>query len=105
MKKVNNLNEEILPVDKKNEIIKKFSIGFRDGSDDTNEKEAGNKDMKEQIDKKLREHFKLEFLNRIDEIVIFHALNKEALEKIVDLELAKVQDRLKNKLPGSSLFD
>jgi ATP-dependent Clp protease ATP-binding subunit ClpA len=39
----------------------------------------------------------LEFLNRIDEIVVFHSLDKVSLEKIVDLELAKVQNRLRNK--------
>ncbi|MFH1583079.1 MAG: hypothetical protein ABIB72_02035 [Candidatus Falkowbacteria bacterium] len=39
----------------------------------------------------------MEFLNRIDEIVIFKSLNKEVLSKIVDLELAKVEKRLKNK--------
>ncbi|HTX86998.1 MAG TPA: AAA family ATPase [Candidatus Nanoarchaeia archaeon] len=80
-----------------NEIIKKFSIGFRDSEEGKSEREIGFKDMKEQIDKKLREHFKLEFLNRIDEIVVFHSLDKAALERIVDLELAKVQNRLRNK--------
>jgi ATP-dependent Clp protease ATP-binding subunit ClpB len=80
-----------------NEIIKKFSIGFRDSDDGKSEREIGFKEMKEQIDKKLREHFKLEFLNRIDEIVVFHSLDKAALELIVDLELAKVQTRLQNK--------
>lgn len=79
-----------------NEIIKKFSIGFRD-SDGQTAKETDFKDMKEQIDKKLREHFKLEFLNRIDEIVLFRTLDKVALESIIDLELAKVQRRLLNK--------
>ncbi len=80
-----------------NEIIKKFSIGFRDSDEGKSEREIGFKDMKEQIDKKLKDHFKLEFLNRIDEIVVFHSLDKIALEKIVDLELAKVQNRLRNK--------
>jgi ATP-dependent Clp protease ATP-binding subunit ClpB len=80
-----------------NEIIKKFSIGFRDSDDGKSEREVGFKDMKEQIDKKLRDHFKLEFLNRIDEIVVFHSLDKAALELIVDLELAKVENRLRNK--------
>jgi ATP-dependent Clp protease ATP-binding subunit ClpB len=80
-----------------NEIIKKFSIGFRDSDEGKSEREIGFKDMKEQIDKKLKEHFKLEFLNRIDEIVVFHSLDKISLEKIVDLELAKVQNRLRNK--------
>ena len=73
-----------------NEIIKKFSIGFKD-NDGQNTKENDFKEMKSQIDGKLREYFKLEFLNRIDEIVVFRALDKESLENIVDLEIAKVQ--------------
>jgi ATP-dependent Clp protease ATP-binding subunit ClpB len=80
-----------------NEIIKKFAIGFRDNEEAKSEREIGYKDMKEQIDKKLREHFKLEFLNRIDEVVVFHSLDKISLEHIVDLELSKVQNRLRNK--------
>ena len=54
--------------------------------------------MKEKIDRILKDHFKLEFLNRLDEIVIFKNLSKEVLTKIVDLELAKVEKRLKNKV-------
>jgi len=80
-----------------NEVIKQYSIGFSDGS---NEKEAvtmRQTEMKEKIDKILKEHFKLEFLNRIDEIVVFKNLTKNVLTKIIDLELAKVQVRLKNK--------
>jgi ATP-dependent Clp protease ATP-binding subunit ClpB len=80
-----------------NEIIKKFSIGFRDVEDVKGEREVGFKEMKEQIEKKLKDHFKLEFLNRIDETVVFHSLDKASLEKIVDLELAKVETRLRNK--------
>jgi len=76
-----------------NEIIKKYSIGFRD----TDNKESGEKEMKSKIDSKLREHFKLEFLNRIDEIVLFKNLSREVLGEIVDLELAKVEKRLKGK--------
>jgi ATP-dependent Clp protease ATP-binding subunit ClpB len=79
-----------------NEIIKKFSIGFKD-NDGQSAKENDFKEMKSQIDGKLREYFKLEFLNRIDEIVVFRALDKDSLENIVDLELAKVQNRLRNK--------
>jgi len=45
----------------------------------------------------LKEEFRPEFLNRIDEIVIFNYLQKPEIRKIVDLELAKVSSRLKNK--------
>ena len=80
-----------------NEVIKQYSIGFADGSDKIQVQQARSNEMKEKIDKILRDHFKLEFLNRIDEIVIFKSLNKKALLSIVDLELNKLQIRLKNK--------
>lgn len=80
-----------------NEVIKEYSIGFSDGSDEINAGITREKEMKEKIDKILKNHFKLEFLNRIDETIIFKSLDKEVLSKIVDLELAKVEKRLKNK--------
>jgi len=79
-----------------NEIIKQYTIGFNAGGED-NQKTWRQDEMKEKIDKILRSHFKLEFLNRIDEIVLFKSLSKDALENIVDLELAKVESRLHNK--------
>ncbi|MFA6393785.1 MAG: AAA family ATPase [Patescibacteria group bacterium] len=81
-----------------NEVIKEYTIGFIDESDRESVKDIRENEMKEKIDGILRENFKLEFLNRIDEIVIFKSLNKIDLMKIVDLELAKVEKRLKNKL-------
>ncbi|MFH0892272.1 MAG: hypothetical protein V1867_05835 [Candidatus Falkowbacteria bacterium] len=49
------------------------------------------------MDTILKNHFKLEFLNRIDEIVIFKSLDKHTLTKIVDLELIKLENRLKDQ--------
>ena len=50
--------------------------------------------MKEMLKQELERVFRPEFINRIDEIVVFHKLNQEHLNTIVDLELAKVQKRL-----------
>lgn len=80
-----------------NQVIKEFSIGFADHENIIKANDDREKEMKERIDRILKDHFKLEFLNRIDEIVIFKNLTKEALSKIVDLELSKIQIRLKNK--------
>ncbi len=80
-----------------NEIIKQYSIGFADESDKQEAAKMRTEEMKEKIDKILKNNFKLEFLNRIDEIVLFRSLTPGALEKIVDLELAKVEKRLHNK--------
>ena len=80
-----------------NEIIKQYSIGFSDNGDKKQEIKMRSAEMKEKIDKILKSHFKLEFLNRIDEIVLFQSLTSEALERIVDLELLKVEKRLGGK--------
>ncbi|OPL13788.1 MAG: ATP-dependent chaperone ClpB [delta proteobacterium ML8_D] len=45
----------------------------------------------------LRSHFKPEFLNRIDDIIIFHSLSKEHLESIVDIQLNYLKNRLKER--------
>lgn len=78
-----------------NEVIKQYSIGFQ--TDDSGHNNFRRDEMRSKIDKILRDNFKLEFLNRIDEIVLFNSLSKDALEKIVDLELSKVEKRLGNK--------
>lgn len=79
-----------------NEVIRQYSIGFHQ-NDEKKREEENNEEMKSKIDQILRENFKLEFLNRIDEIVVFKSLSKESLAKIIDLELAKVESRLRNK--------
>ncbi|MCF7820802.1 MAG: AAA family ATPase [Candidatus Pacebacteria bacterium] len=80
-----------------NEVIKQYSIGFQESASDAKEGEVRDKEMKEKIDKILKDFFKLEFLNRIDEIVLFKSLDKQALTEIVELELKKVEKRLGNK--------
>jgi len=80
-----------------NEVIKQYSIGFEGGETEKEKNEVREEKMREEINQVLREHFKLEFLNRIDEIVLFRSLNRETLTQIVDLELNKVKERLKNK--------
>lgn len=80
-----------------NEVIKQYSIGFSSGENEEQNNKLRQEEMKEKIDSVLRDYFKLEFLNRIDEIVIFKNLSKDNLEQIIDLELSKVEVRLKNK--------
>lgn len=80
-----------------NEIIKQYSIGFGEENDAPKKEQARTKEMKEKVDKILKDHFKLEFLNRIDEIVLFQSLQPADLEKIVSLELEKVEKRLSAK--------
>ncbi|HNZ83870.1 MAG TPA: AAA family ATPase [Candidatus Pacearchaeota archaeon] len=56
-----------------------------------------NANTKDKIIGALKDYFRPEFLNRIDEIVIFNHLSKEDISKIVDLEMKKVSKRLKTK--------
>jgi ATP-dependent Clp protease ATP-binding subunit ClpB len=53
--------------------------------------------MKERVLAALREHFRPEFLNRIDETVVFHALTAEQLKKIVDIQLSILNRRLEER--------
>ncbi|MBN2884530.1 AAA family ATPase [Patescibacteria group bacterium] len=80
-----------------NEVIKQYSIGFDNENEKIKKDLARGKEMKEKINKILKEHFKLEFLNRIDEVVLFKGLQIKDLEKIVSLELKKVESRLNAK--------
>ncbi|MBP9841711.1 MAG: ATP-dependent Clp protease ATP-binding subunit [Simkaniaceae bacterium] len=54
-------------------------------------------DMESKIQKAMKKHFKPEFLNRLDDVVIFHALDKTHLMKVIDIEVAKLQKRLTTK--------
>ena len=68
------------------------ALGFMD------EKEEKEKtSLKEKVREALKERFRPEFLNRIDEIIIFNYLGKKEIQKIVDLELQKVAKRLEDK--------
>lgn len=53
-------------------------------------------EIKSVMKKELNAHFPPEFLNRIDDVVIFSSLNKENLHKIIDIEIGKLGKRLKN---------
>ena len=76
------------------ELLKKQgSIGFR-----SQDKEEENyKDMKSRLLEEVKKVFKPEFLNRVDDVIVFRSLTKDDLYKIVDIEIKEVQDRLKDK--------
>ena len=73
-------------------IVKFHPIGF---VAEKTQESAQRAELRQKIMESLKEKFKPEFLNRIDEIVIFNYLSKKDIKKIVDLELAKVIERLK----------
>jgi len=74
-------------------IDKMEKIGF---SADTSEKTV-YQDAKAKVLDTLKDHFRPEFLNRLDEIIVFDILSKEAIEEIVKLQVDIVVKRLKDK--------
>lgn len=77
------------------ELIKKQNVmGFGAlGGDSDGNYEA----MKEKLTEQARKAFKPEFLNRLDDLIVFHMLEREDLVRIVDLEVSKVIKRLAEK--------
>jgi ATP-dependent Clp protease ATP-binding subunit ClpC len=80
------------------EMIKRQTgLGFATPQSE-NDQEADAKrnyeDMRKRLLEELKRVFRPEFLNRIDSVIVFHALSREEISQIVDLELAKVHARL-----------
>ncbi|PIW76048.1 MAG: type VI secretion system ATPase TssH, partial [Candidatus Portnoybacteria bacterium CG_4_8_14_3_um_filter_40_10] len=75
-----------------NEIVKEYILGF---TAERPEREA--QQMKNKVLEALHQQFKPEFLNRVDEIIVFDALTQADLAKIVDLQLEQVQKRMADK--------
>jgi len=73
------------------DLAHRASLGFDSGNRKLNQE----KEIEEKMMKSLKEHFKPEFLNRVDEIIIFHPLGKKEIRKIVDLQIKQVEERLK----------
>ena len=53
--------------------------------------------MKERLKVAIEKYFRPEFLNRLDDVIVFHSLNKDNLKQIVDIELAKIRGRLADR--------
>jgi len=72
-------------------IDKMQSIGFSSGEKDT------YADVKDKVLSTLKEHFRPEFLNRLDDIIIFDVLSKEAIKEIVNIQIGIIKARLAEK--------
>ena len=68
-------------------------MGFSNSTGETEDYQ----NAKEKVMLSLKEYFRPEFLNRLDDIIVFDILTKEAIQKIVDLQISIVKDRLKAK--------
>ena len=74
--------------------VKDFGNGVGFGTESMKSQEKKN--IKNTIEKSLKKAFSPEFLNRVDEIVIFNSLEKEDLKKIITIELEKLKNRLRD---------
>jgi ATP-dependent Clp protease ATP-binding subunit ClpC len=77
------------------ELIKKqAALGFALKRDEQTEERLGYEDMRKKLTETLKRAFRPEFINRVDNVIVFRSLNKEDIQKIVKLELEKVASRL-----------
>jgi len=81
------------------DIAKAVSLGFSAANDAQSDYER----MKNKVTDELKQHFRPEFLNRIDDIIVFHQLTPEEIVEIVDIMLTRVDGQLKNKDMGLEL--
>ncbi len=83
------------------DISKSVSLGFSQGND----AESNYERMKQKVNDELKRHFRPEFLNRIDDVVVFHQLTTDEINRMVDLMLKRVEAALRNKDMSLELTD
>src|SRR3954469_23904766 len=81
------------------DIAKSVSLGFSGAGSGG----ASYDKMKAKVADELKQHFRPEFLNRVDEIVVFRQLTQEDIERIVDLMVGQIELRLKDRDMGIEL--
>ena len=75
-------------------LADKKNLGFTMDTDKSKSEQKDYEDTKKEVMAELKKQFKPEFLNRIDETIVFHKLNNEDIRKIIDIMLKRVVDRL-----------
>ncbi|HKX24959.1 MAG TPA: ATP-dependent Clp protease ATP-binding subunit, partial [Actinomycetota bacterium] len=83
------------------DIQKGTTLGFAPGGDE----EITYERMKEKVMDELKRSFRPEFLNRIDEVIVFHSLTRENVKSIVDLMIRRLEEQLKSKDVDIELTD
>jgi len=82
------------------DISKAVGLGFSQGGSENNYER-----MKQKVHDELKKHFRPEFLNRIDDIIVFHQLTQEQIIQMVDLMIDRVRNQLKAKDMDLQLTD
>jgi ATP-dependent Clp protease ATP-binding subunit ClpC len=83
------------------DVAKAVSLGFQASEDVQSNYER----MKTKVNDELKQHFRPEFLNRIDDTMVFHQLNTEEMPRILDIFVARIAAQLKAKDIGLELTD
>jgi ATP-dependent Clp protease ATP-binding subunit ClpC len=83
------------------DVSKAVTLGFQSGNDEASNYER----MKIKVTDELKQHFRPEFLNRIDDTIVFHQLTEDEIVEIVDLRLALLDTQMRNKDMGLELTD
>jgi ATP-dependent Clp protease ATP-binding subunit ClpC len=81
------------------DVSKAVNLGFQASNDESSNYER----MKQKVTDELKQHFRPEFLNRIDDTIVFHQLTEDEIVKIVDLMLARLDVQMRNKDMGLEL--
>ena len=79
------------------EISRDLTMGFVSREDEERAKSREYGVMKDKVLSRLKQTFRPEFLNRIDATIVFHSLTKEQIREIVDLEMKRVREQLKEQ--------
>ena len=88
------------------ELIKRESqLGFATRKDEAKTRKQSYEDMKEKVMAEVEKIFRPEFLNRLDDIIVFHELTEEQLRNIVDLMVKDLQNRLAERKLGIELTE
>ena len=82
------------------DICKAVGLGFTQGGGENNYER-----MKQKVNDELKKHFRPEFLNRIDDIIVFHQLTRDEIIRMVDLMIGRVEKQLKGKDMAMELTD
>src|ERR671930_1257250 len=81
------------------DVSKSVNLGFQASND-----ESSNYDrMKQKVIDELKQHFRPEFLNRIDDTIVFHQLLEKEILQIVDIMISRIETQLRNKDMGLEL--
>ncbi|HEY7173945.1 MAG TPA: ATP-dependent Clp protease ATP-binding subunit, partial [Micromonosporaceae bacterium] len=83
------------------DVAKAVSLGFAASHDADSNYER----MKQKVNDELKQHFRPEFLNRIDDTIIFHQLAEDQIRRIVDMMIVRIETQLRNKDMGLELTD